>query len=201
MKIVGYHGLFTVERRIYSIDRLRLNPGGVPVRAVVYFAASVAGAALALRMPLVGMLAALPPWYVVYLFLPAAIAALLTWSSFGGRPAHLLIAPLARWLWGTVGSRIRRADRSHGWSPGDMIVFADGSGSRDRVRYRGPGRLELCHQFRCGCGRRLRLGRTGQAVVLDLRISLGADSPRKVLTIARGAELMLSSGSRTGRIG
>ena len=39
IEIRSYRRVFDLERRIYSVDRLRLNPGGVPVRGVVYFLA------------------------------------------------------------------------------------------------------------------------------------------------------------------
>ena len=36
IEIRSYRAVFDLERRIYRVDRLRLNPGGVPVRGVVY---------------------------------------------------------------------------------------------------------------------------------------------------------------------
>jgi hypothetical protein len=35
MDIRSYRAVFDLERRIYRIDRLRLNPSGVPVRGVI----------------------------------------------------------------------------------------------------------------------------------------------------------------------
>ena len=37
MEVRSYRRVFDLERRIYSIDRMRLNPSGVPLRGVVYF--------------------------------------------------------------------------------------------------------------------------------------------------------------------
>ena len=37
IEIRSYRRVFDLERRIYSIDRVRLNPGGVPVRGVDVF--------------------------------------------------------------------------------------------------------------------------------------------------------------------
>ncbi len=34
MEIRSYRRVFDLERRIYQVDRLRLNPSGVPVRGV-----------------------------------------------------------------------------------------------------------------------------------------------------------------------
>ena len=45
MEIRSYRAVFDLERRIYRIDRLRLNPAGVPVRGIVYFLALLAAIA------------------------------------------------------------------------------------------------------------------------------------------------------------
>ena len=78
MEIRSYRSVFDLERRIYSVDRLRLNPGGVPVRGVVYFLAILGGALIAGRLPLLGNAARLLPWYLGDLALPAASAAILS---------------------------------------------------------------------------------------------------------------------------
>ena len=57
MEIRSYRRVFDLERRIYRIDHLRLNPSGVPVRGVVYFLALLAGVLLAARLPGAGVLA------------------------------------------------------------------------------------------------------------------------------------------------
>jgi hypothetical protein len=54
IEIRSYRRVFDLERRIYSVDRLRLNPGGVPVRGVVYFLAIVLGGLIAGGMPFIG---------------------------------------------------------------------------------------------------------------------------------------------------
>ncbi len=43
IEIRSYRAVFDLERRIYRVDQLRLNPGGIPVRGVVYFLAILAG--------------------------------------------------------------------------------------------------------------------------------------------------------------
>ena len=48
MEIRSYRRVFDLERRIYRIDRLRLNPGGVPVRGVVYFLVAIVMALMGL---------------------------------------------------------------------------------------------------------------------------------------------------------
>ena len=42
IEIRSYRRVFDLERRVYSVDRLRLNPGGVPVRGIVYLLAILA---------------------------------------------------------------------------------------------------------------------------------------------------------------
>ena len=64
MEIRSYRRVFDLERRIYRIDRLRLNPGGVPVRGVVYFLALLLAVLIARRLPLLEIVATLPPWYL-----------------------------------------------------------------------------------------------------------------------------------------
>ena len=54
MEIHSYRRVFDLERRVYSVDRLRLNPSGVPVRGIVYFLAVVAGGARLLERPVFG---------------------------------------------------------------------------------------------------------------------------------------------------
>ena len=53
-EIRSYRSVFDLERRIYRIDRVRLNPGGIPVRGVLYFLAILLAVAGASRVPLLG---------------------------------------------------------------------------------------------------------------------------------------------------
>ena len=46
--------VFDLERRIYRVDRLRLNPGGVPVRGVIYLLLIILAALITARLPLLG---------------------------------------------------------------------------------------------------------------------------------------------------
>ena len=54
IEIRSYRAVFDLERRIYRVDQLRLNPGGIPVRGVVYFLAILAATLIAGGLPLVG---------------------------------------------------------------------------------------------------------------------------------------------------
>src|ERR1700685_3026622 len=89
IEIRSYRAVFDLERRIYRIDRLRLNPGGIPVRGVVYFLAILLAVLLAARLPLLAVVARALPWYLRDLALPGASAATLTVIRVEGRPFHL----------------------------------------------------------------------------------------------------------------
>src|SRR5580704_4333703 len=96
MEIRSYRAVFDLERRIYRVDRLRLNPGGIPLRGVVYCFALLAGLALLGTLPLLGSAVRALPWYLRDLVLPAGGAALLTVIRIEGRPFHLAAAALLR---------------------------------------------------------------------------------------------------------
>jgi hypothetical protein len=96
--IRGYGGLFRRDWRIYSIPDGRggRRPlpvhGGVPVRAVGYFMAVAALAALGARVPVLGSLLEPLGWVMKYLGLPAVIAFALTRIEPEGRPALRFVA-------------------------------------------------------------------------------------------------------------
>jgi hypothetical protein len=141
-EIRSYRNVFELERRIYRIDRLRLNPAGVPLRGVAYFAAILAMALLAGALPLIGVAVRLLPWYVRELAVPGALSALLTTIKVEGRTFHLAALALLGYAAGArelSGVRPRtRADRR--WCPQELVLLADGSDSRlRRMRYTGPG--------------------------------------------------------------
>ncbi len=141
-EIRSYRNVFDLERRIYRVDRLRLNPAGVPLRGIVYFLAILGVALLAGALPLLGQLARTPPWYVRDVAAPGAMAALLTLIRVEGRPFHLAALALVKYATGPrelAGVRPRvAADRC--WRPHELVMLADGSDSRlRRLCYTGPG--------------------------------------------------------------
>jgi hypothetical protein len=142
VEIRSYRAVFDLERRIYRIDRLRLNPGGVPVRGILYFIALAVGALLVSALPLLRTIAHVLPWYMRAIALPGVGACLLAVLRIDGRPFHLAALALLR------GSRRPRrldgAGRRVGvggrWSPPPLLCLPDGSESRmRRLRYSGPG--------------------------------------------------------------
>jgi hypothetical protein len=142
MEIRSYRNVFDLERRIYRIDRLRLNPTGVPLRGVTYFLATCGLVLLAGRLPTVGVVVRLAPWYLRAVLLPGATATLLTAIKVEGRSFHLTALALLRYGWGPrelAGLRPRVADDRR-WRPRELVVLADGSDARlRRLRYTGPG--------------------------------------------------------------
>ncbi len=142
MEIRSYRAVFDLERRIYRVDRLRLNPGGVPVRGVVYCLVILAGLALAGALPLLGTAVRALPWYLRDLLLPAGGAALLTMIHVEGRPFHLAATALARHALGPrqLAGLCSGASPARVWRPEELLMLPDGSDPRLRgLRYTGPG--------------------------------------------------------------
>lgn len=141
-EIRSYRNVFDLERRIYRVDRLRLNPGGVPLRGIVYFLAVLMVMLLARSLPLVGVLTRMLPWYACEVAIPGAVAALLTLIKIEGRSFHLAALALFRYAIGPrelSGLRpCAAADRR--WRLYELVVLADGSDAHlRRLRYIGPG--------------------------------------------------------------
>jgi hypothetical protein len=141
-EIRSYRCVFDLERRLYRIDRLRLNPAGVPVRGIVYFLALLGTVLVVGALPLLGLLVSMWPWYLRYVGGPGACAALLTLIKIEGRPFHLAALALARYGMGPrelSGLRPRIGADRH-WRLDELLILADGSDSRlRRMRYIGPG--------------------------------------------------------------
>ncbi len=158
IEIRSYRAVFDLERRIYRVDRLRLNPGGVPVRGVVYYLVILACLALAGALPLLGTAVRTLPWYVRDLLLPAGLAALLTMIRVEGRPFHLAAAALLRHFFGphqlagllpggrSLGLSPGRLGATPGqvWRPEELLMLPDGSDTCPRrLRYSGPGAVRM----------------------------------------------------------
>jgi hypothetical protein len=197
MQLASYRSVFDLERRIYRIDTVRLNPGGVPLRGVVYGAAliccSVVAGALA---PLSWLLAPLP-WYLRCIGIPVALAALLTVVRVEGRPFHLAAqAILAHRLGGRRLTALRRSTRIGArWQPAPVVFLPDGSDARMRpLRYRGPGAVLVCCEHS-----RVEWARTRFARRVDVTVE-GAAWPRplahgRAIELAPGAVLQVRPGS------
>ncbi|MEA2275344.1 MAG: hypothetical protein QOC78_304 [Solirubrobacteraceae bacterium] len=145
LQVRSYRPVFELERRLYRIDRWRLNPGGVPVRGVVYAVALTVLVAVATRLPLVGTALGMVPWPVRHLLVPAVLAAALTLVRIDGRPVHVALVSLAAFVWqphrrNGLGAAVSTAV----WRPQEVVVIPDGSEARPRhLRFRGPGAVAV----------------------------------------------------------
>jgi len=142
IEIRSFRRVFDLERRLYRVVRLRLNPGGVPVLGIVYFLVLLAACLIAGGLPILGRLAGALPWYLRDIALPAASASVLSVIRIEGRPFHLAAHAVARyrigpWHSSGVGAYARQAQR---WHPDEILLLPDGSDARvRRLRYTGPG--------------------------------------------------------------
>ncbi len=141
MEIRSYRAVFDLERRIYRIDRLRLNPAGVPVRGVVYFLALAAFCAVLSALPGIGLVAQATPWYVREIALPVGLAALLVVLRIDGRPFHIAVLSITAHVLapGELLGCGRPAPCAQ-WRPDELLLLPDGSDARiRRASYTGPG--------------------------------------------------------------
>ncbi len=206
MEIRSYRRVFDLERRIYRVDRLRLNPGGVPVRGVVYFVVILAATLIAGQLPLLASVVRVLPWYLRDVALPAGSAAVLTMIRVEGRPFHSAAYALGRyrighrWLAGVrpcaaVGVR---------WHPEEIIFLPDGSDGRmRRQQYTGPGAVLVAveheHAEQMAARRFPSLG-FGRRAALTLWESSNARAHEggQVIELASGARLLVRSSARLG---
>jgi hypothetical protein len=176
--IRSYRRVFEVDRRIYRVDRWALPvPGGVPLRAVAYFAAALLAMIAAGALPVLGELVAAVSAPIRFVVVPLAVAVLGTQAAPDGRAAH-------RFAWDWLRLRLRARRRSGGrvvaledepvaWH-GDLALRWDGDGAElRRGRVRGPARatFHVPVMLRDGSGRLVARvgapdGRAPQTVVL-----------------------------------
>jgi len=206
MEIRSYRAVFDLERRIYRVDRLRLNPGGVPVRGVVYFLAILLSTLIASGLPLVGQAIGALPWYLRDLALPVASATVLSVIRIEGRPFHLAAYALLRYRAGPRQLASGRACDASGtrWHPEEILILPDGSdGSMRRLRYTGPGAVLIttAHE-RIDEGEGAGRGPWSRPS-LTVRELPGrhALSSGQVIALASGAQLRVRSGARTAVAG
>jgi hypothetical protein len=162
IEVRSYRSVFALERRLYRIDRLRLNPAGVPVLGIVYFAGLLLVLAVAGALPVFGWLLHQLPWLGRLVVVPGAGAALLAVVRIDGRPFHLAALSLARAAMAPRHSCGLRACVPVGsrWPAPSLVLVADGSAPKPRrVRYRGPGAVSVRGAWRCTRWRRGALGR------------------------------------------
>jgi hypothetical protein len=192
MDVRSYRAVFELERRVYRIDTLRLNPGGIPLRGISYAIALIAGSVLAGRVAPVRLVLGLAPWYVSYVGLPVTVAALATIVRIEGRPFHLAVwALVAHGIGPRHTARLGRAPApGTRWRPPPVVLIADGSDARlRRLRYRGPGAVLVCCVHDRADWRRPRLAPGVRPV--DLTVHARADAG----PLSRPAALELGPGA------
>jgi hypothetical protein len=97
IQLRGFRRVFRIERRLFRFDRWRIPyPHGVPLRGIGYFLVLEITAFVLSRMPVLGLLLALPSPVVPFLGLPAAGAFLLMQGRIDGRPPHHVLLSLLR---------------------------------------------------------------------------------------------------------
>ncbi len=198
IEIRSYRAVFDLERRIYRVDRLRLNPGGIPVRGVVYFLAILFTTLIAGGLPLVGEAIRALPWYLRDLALPIASATVLSVIRIEGRPFHLAAYALLRYGGGSRHLAGMRACDAPGacWRPEEILMLPDGSDGRmRRLRYTGPGAVLVttAHEradWGSAPGRRLPWRPSLTLRELPGRRALGS---AQVIALAPGARLLVHS--------
>lgn len=191
MEIRSYRRVFDLERRIYRVDRIRLNPGGIPVRGVVYFLVLVLGALIAGRLPLLRIVTSFPPWYIADVALPAAGAAVLTVIRVEGRPFHIAASSIVRYrLEGHHLMHLEPCAPEQRWRPEEIILLPDGSDCRLRnLSYAGPGGVLVAVEHERSTSGPFAGALRGGRIALTLRSRppMRALRPRAVIALAAGA--------------
>jgi hypothetical protein len=144
MEIRSFRAVFELERRVYRVDTVRLNPAGIPLRGILYAAILVPLSVVAGRLPPVAWVADIAPWYVRDLGFPLIVAAAATIVRIDGRPLHHAARALAiHWLAPRRLCALARAPAPGSrWRPSPILLIPDGSDARfRRLRYRGPGAI------------------------------------------------------------
>lgn len=208
MEIRSYRRVFDLERRVYSVDSLRLNPGGVPVRGILYFLAILAVAMVVARLPLIGALVRALPWYIRDLGLPGVTATVLGMLRLEGRTFHGAAMALVRfWVEPRHLMCLRRCEPfGQRWHPQEILLMPDGSdGALRRLRYRGPGAVMVAIEHERSdkrlLGRASGLLRRCGLAGLTLREAGGGRRPggSQVILLAEGARMSVRPGIPEGR--
>jgi len=142
----SYRRVFRVERRLYRIEDWRLPlPGGVPLRALVYFFAAELCVLILAQLPGTGLVLSLLPVEWRYGVVPIACAMAGWWASPDGRAAHRFALTWLRTQLRRRRRRAGRAVRAEGERLGlaERLAIRPGVPGRARVRARVRGPAEI----------------------------------------------------------
>lgn len=148
LEVRSFRSVFALERRIYRIDTLRLNPGGIPLRGIGYAGTLVVTALIAGAIPPTAWLDPLLPWYARDIGMPLAGSVFLGAIRLDGRPFHSAAASLVAYAAGPrmMSAFTPQGNRPARWRPPSVLLLPDGSDARfRRLRYRGPGAVLVTH--------------------------------------------------------
>jgi hypothetical protein len=188
MEIRSYRRVFDLERRVYSVDSLRLNPAGVPVRGILYFIAILAVCLLVARLPLLGGTVRAIPWLGRDIVLPVAGATLLAVIRLEGRAFHLAaLALLGHWLGPRQLVGLQPAPAlGRRWHPDEILIVPDGSDARlRRMRYTGPGAVLVSVPHERSSARMCA------TLTIEQRTEASALERSQVILLAAGARMLV----------
>lgn len=202
IEVRSYRRVFDLERRIYTVDRLRLNPGGVPVRGVLYFLWLLVATLLFTGLPVVGAPAKAMPWYIRDLLGPGSLATVLSLVRVDGRTFHLAARALLGFCFQPRKLDGLRSSSSVGarWAPEAIAMLPDGSDSGfRRLLYRGPGAVLVMveHQVSGASGRRSLLRPGSRLVRLSALGENPAPADGRVVSLEQDATLLVTGRTRS----
>lgn len=149
--IRSYRRVFNVERRIYRIDKWTVPiPGGIELRAVVYFIGAELLIILVGALPLLGLPLELVGWQYKYVIAPLAVAVLGTRVTPDGRPAHRYVGSLIGYLFRrhrTAGAHAAPLeDEPVPYQPGAWVTPDAQTPGLRRARVKGPATVRFRDQ-------------------------------------------------------
>ena len=157
--IRSYRLVFRRRWRIFRIQGWRIPlPGGLELRLLGYWLATLGLLGALSALPLLGALVSTAPASLRFLALPLAVAWLLCRWEVDGRPPHRALAGLFRWrLRPRELAALRRVPQvgSELAPLGDVVAAPDLGGSNyPRGRVQGPARLLLRYPVQAEAGAR-----------------------------------------------
>jgi hypothetical protein len=206
IEVRSYHEVFNLERRVYTLGlgrgrSLRLNPKGVPVRGAAYCAAAILAVVIAGRLPILGAVVNVVPWWpVTYLVIPGIVGAALAMVRPEGRAAHYWVLSRAHSITAARHLTGGLTSTPSWWTTAiaqPLVLIPNGTEAiARRFTYTGPGivRVAVAHRREITETPTLldRLRRRPAAQITPYTTNAPARDPR-MLTIPQGAQLVVTA--------